>query len=141
MPSRSGAARWIALAAGLLGAAVFLVIGAIAAGYIRRHGFDWSLALPLIPPAATVLFAAVLLRARLSGALGRVLSGVAALSVLYLALMAIVLGRHYALIANDGTAYWGYLILPAAWVWPLALCGGAVLGAGAYYLGRVLRAG
>jgi hypothetical protein len=77
MPSRSGAARWIAIAAGLLGAAVFLVIGAIAAGYIGRHGFDWSLALPLIPPAATVLLAAVLLRARLSGALGRALSGVA----------------------------------------------------------------
>jgi hypothetical protein len=121
----------------LIGGAVFAVIASIATGSVHRQGFEAGFIVPLLPPATTVLLLIVVTRAHPRGVLGGALVGATVGSALYLIVPVFYLIENYSLIKNDGTAFWGLLIVPAVWFWPAAVLAGVPLGVATY---AVLRA-
>ena len=121
---------------------VLLSTAGIALRYFRQQSLELTHLLPLLPPVVAI--AAVLVVARMprhSRGAGRGAAvGLAAGATLYVAFSAIYLFGQYGLISRDGTAFWGLLIVPAAWLWPPVLLVSIVLGVCAQSIARYVRA-
>ena len=121
---------------------VLLSTAGIALRYFRQQSLELTHLLPLLPPVVAI--AAVLVVARMprhSRGAGRGAAvGLAAGATLYVAFSAIYLFGQYGLISRDGTAFWGLLIVPAAWLWPPVLLVSIVLGVCAQSIARHVRA-
>ena len=121
---------------------VLLSTAGIVLRYFRQQGLELTHVLPLLPPVVAI--AAVLVVARMPrhirGAGRGAAVGLAAGATLYVAFSAIYLFGQYGLISRDGTAFWGLLIVPAAWLWPPVLLASIVLGVCAQSIARHVRA-
>jgi hypothetical protein len=120
---------------------VLLPTAGIALGYIRRQGLELTHVLPLLPPVVAI--AAVLLVARIPprirGAGRGAIVGLAWGATLYVGISAVYVFGQYELISRDGTAFWGLLVVPAVWVWPLVVVGSIALGICAQLVARHIR--
>jgi hypothetical protein len=128
--------RWVTFVGLLISSFLFCVITIIAIGYIRRQGFEIGLLVPLVPPAVTVFLLVFMTRTSLMGLPRRIVLGLTFGCVLYLLVPILFLSTNYYLIREDGTAYWGLLVIPAVWFWPLVLVGSATTFIGINYLMR-----
>jgi len=116
------------------GLVMFLVVGGIAWGYIRRpnqvaNTEDWFMV--LLPSVAcalaiTVSIAMLFPRGRNAAVRGAV-HGLFVAMQLLLAILASYLLSQGDVIANDGTAFWGLLFLPTVLIgFPMAVAGIAI---------------
>ncbi len=108
----------IALAGGVLATVVLVPTVVVTNNHIVRPGLaDWLQVSPVVLPVVALLSAVLLWR---SGNKGPVRQGVAwgffgGLAA-YMCLQALILSTQYAVISQDGTAYWAMLHLPADWI-------------------------
>jgi hypothetical protein len=125
-------ALWLAVITSLI---ILLCLSLVVAGHVRRPGTtdragDWLvLLLPVFPPLVTIVGWAGMRWGSRAGTLMRgFLTGVAAVSSVYIVIPAVYLVRQYGPISADGTAYWSLLAIPAFWLWLPATAVGAVVG-------------
>jgi len=131
--------RWGTVVSLLFSSFLFCVITIIAKGYIRRQGFEIGLLVPLVPPAVTVFLLVFMIRTSLRGLPRRIVAGLTFGCVLYLLVPILFLSTNYYLIREDGTAFWGLLVIPAVWLWPLVLVGSATVFAAIHLSQSAMR--
>ena len=119
----------------LLSGLVFIVCAIMAIGYWRRpdqvkNFGDWiTLLTPIAAPLVGFILGVAVLRCKFQNPLTKgCVVGAFYGATLYMFVPAILILKQYSLIAQDGTAYWGILMLPVLFLGLPLLIIGAVIG-------------
>ena len=125
----------IAIGSFLLSGVVFVATCIIAFGYLRMPNQvkiigDWIILLtPIIAPAVSLLLAFVILSDRVvNKIIYRMFVGALIGISIYMLIPALLIAFKFNSIANDGTAYWGIMMMPVIYLAIPLLLGGGVIG-------------